>query len=150
VIISSASRRAWPPPRISFIMRSPTTWFASTASLIREFEHPPTPKSPHCQLLPCSIDPQGNPRRPLRVPAFAAPSRTEDICSCQVKSRRNRLKKLLLQFLPPNNYYLANLKKKVSETSLCYWNGDASGVSPKSVAVCSIEDDGGGLVMKNV
>jgi hypothetical protein len=67
-----------------------------------------------------------------------------------VKSRRNRLKKLLLQFLPPNNYYLANLKKKVSETSLCYWNGDASGVSPKSVAVCSIEDDGGGLVMKNV
>jgi hypothetical protein len=38
-------------------------------------------------------------------------------------------------------------KKRVSETSLCYWNGDASGVSPKSVAVCSIEDDGGRLVI---
>jgi len=34
-------------------------------------------------------------------------------------------------------------KKKVSETSLCYWNEDPSRVSNKSVAVCSIEDDGG-------
>jgi hypothetical protein len=36
VTISSASRRACLPPRISFIIRSPTTWFASTASFITE------------------------------------------------------------------------------------------------------------------
>ena len=38
-------------------------------------------------------------------------------------------------------------KKKVKETSLCYWNGDPSRVSPKSVAICSIEDDGGRLMI---
>lgn len=38
-------------------------------------------------------------------------------------------------------------RKKVSETSACYWNGDPSRVHPKSVAICSIEDDGGRLAL---
>jgi hypothetical protein len=38
-------------------------------------------------------------------------------------------------------------KRKVKESSGCYWNGDPSRVSAKSVAVCSIEDDGGRVVV---
>jgi hypothetical protein len=34
--MSSASRRARLPPRISFIIRSAITWFASTANNIKE------------------------------------------------------------------------------------------------------------------
>lgn len=35
--ISSVSRRARLPPAISFNIRSPTTWFASNASIIQEW-----------------------------------------------------------------------------------------------------------------
>ncbi len=38
-------------------------------------------------------------------------------------------------------------KKKVSETSRCYWNADPSGVAVKDVTVCSIEDDGGRVMV---
>ena len=38
-------------------------------------------------------------------------------------------------------------KKKVSETSWCYWNADPSGVAIKNIAVCSIGDDGGRLMV---
>lgn len=73
VSISSASRRACLPPRISFSIRSPTTWFASTASFIRESNTCP-PLTRCRQILPWStIGPRTTHTDPLGSGVRGAP-----------------------------------------------------------------------------
>jgi hypothetical protein len=69
VTISSASRRACLPPRISFIIRSPTTWFASTASFIRELNT----RGPFIRRMTNPFLVHHQPAETHWVPPFVAP-----------------------------------------------------------------------------